>query len=446
LDHLSKKRGSVFQSTSPVNKTLAKGITLVKGLPGIATNPSSPVQGFRKSAFVNNLKKIDGSNVENLSLTPGFSRKKPRQKTVIEFNKRLEIYKGDYDDHNFVYNGMGTLMDKESFIYEGTFRMGKKHGYGYEFKYAENSNQNETKIFYRGEWENNLEEGNGFCAIGEKQIKIFQEGTFEKGVFKYGKQIKIEELDTNSYSSENYIGLIVDNMYHGEGSLKRKIIKISAYADRVDIEQEYEYEGKFEKNKENGKGISKKKLYQTGYNYKFEGDFVDGQMHGYGKIEFEGEYYIKIYEGLFQHDKWCCFYGKVEFRSGDIYEGFFDKNHGKSEIGLYFHNDKKQVEKKYNRPDHFFGEYKNDKKHGIGKFLIQGNQLLIGRYDDGEKNGNFSLVQEEEEEIKTKNTFGISKKNLEKRSTNNLVIKQSKTYYLFENDEGIDKSDKPFKD
>jgi hypothetical protein len=408
----------------------------------IVSNPGSPKCGFRNSAHVGNLKQSEPATPEQIPRNPPVMRKNKKQKTVLEVYKGVEVYKGEFDDHNYIYNGMGSLTDRDTFFFEGTFRMGKKHGFGYEFKAPDSS---EFKIYYRGEWENNLEEGCGLLVKSDKGVRIMQEGIFEKGIFKHGKQIKIEEVDSNNYICEYYIGQIMDNMYQGEGTLRRKNIKIPPYGDRVEVEQEYEYEGLFDRNRENGKGIAKKKLYQPGYSYRYQGDFLDAMMHGYGQIEFEGEYYIKNYEGLFQSDKWCCFYGRVEFKSSDIYEGFFDKSHGKSDIGLYFHNDKKQLEKKYNRNDHFFGEYKNDKKHGLGKFLIQGTQILIGLYDDGEKNGNFCLIQEDEGEIKTKNTFGI-KKISDKKVSNFSLIKQVKTYYLFENDEGIDKSDKPFKD
>jgi hypothetical protein len=443
-----QKRNSVFHHSPITKKITNHGLNMMNKM--VVSQQNSPIGGFRKSALAGNL--LKGSqpiSPDQFYLGPPVTfpsalvtRNKKKQKTLIEVQKRVDIYKGEYDDHNFIYNGMGSLTDRDTFIYEGTFRMGKKHGFGYEFKLPDNS---DFKIYYRGEWENNLEEGCGLLVKSDKGVRIIQEGIFEKGVFKHGKQIKIDEIDSNFYIMEYYIGLIVDNMYQGEGTLKRKNIRIPIYGDRVEIEQEYEYEGQFEKNKENGKGIAKKKLYVLGYNYKYQGEFVDGLMHGHGQVEFEGEYYIKNYDGFLQQDKWCCYYGRVEFKSGDIYEGFFDNNHGKFGIGLYFHNDKKQVERKYNRSDHFFGEYKNDKKHGLGKFLILGHQLLIGKYDDGEKNGNFCLIQEDEEEIKMKHTFGIRKIS-DKNNSDMSLIKQLKTYYLFENDEGIDKSDKPFKD
>jgi hypothetical protein len=419
------KQKSVLNTVTPIQKNTTKGF-----IDNRRSNPASPDLAQKKRYGNGNLKLEDTSEI-----SPGV-RKGKRQKSLIENNNRAEVYKGEFDDHNFVYNGMGSLTDRESFIYEGTFRMGKKHGYGFQFKLPY---EYEEKIYYRGEWDNDLEDGCGFLVKTEMSIRTFQEGVFEKGVFKHGKQIRIEEVDSNYYISEIYIGTIVDHMYSGEGTLKRKNIKIPQYSERVEIEQEYEYEGQFEKDKENGIGICRKKLYQTGYSYRYQGEFSDGQMQGFGKVEFEGEYYIKTYEGLFLNDKWCCFYGRVEFKSGDIYEGFFDKNHGKSEIGLYFHNYKKQEMKK---ADHFFGEYKSDKKHGLGKFLIKDTQLLIGCYDDGEKNGNFCLIQEEEEDVRSKNTFGLNK---HEKHADHISLKQIKTFYLFENDEGIDKSDKPFK-
>ena len=68
-----------------------------------------------------------------------------------------------------------------------------------------------------------------------------------------------------------------------------------------------------------------------------------------GYIQFEGDFFVKSYRGGFEDDKFFCNYGIVKFSSGDVYEGFFDKEHGKSKMGLYFHGDEAG-----NLKEHFF--------------------------------------------------------------------------------------------
>ena len=335
------------------------------------------------------------------------------------FDNQFEFYKGEYDDYNFLFNGKGKLYDSHS-IYEGSFRMSKKHGFGYYFVNSIPSQDIfDCPTFYKGEFGNGLEDGYGYLIKYEKDDMIYREGLFDKGSFKKGKQIRVNKKDL---SVEYYEGNLSGYLYQGEGYLVKKY-------ENKDLKSvhniyKYEYIGTFKFGKEDGLKCKLSLKNQDLRGYEYIGDFKQGLKQGFGEIVYTDESHIKRYKGHFIDDQSCCRYGIVEFQSGDTYEGFFDK-HGKNKIGLYSHNLKNL---KLIEGDHFFGEYMNDKKHGLGKFILNRYQLLFGKYVDGDKTGNFSFTSQQNE----------------KKKDNKIQIKQIKYFYLFENDEGIDKSDKPF--
>ena len=114
-------------------------------------------------------------------------------------------------------------------------------------------------------------------------------------------------------------------------------------------------------------------------------------MNGYGILKYD-DYYIKKYEGFFKMGNKFDNYGIVEFRSGDVYEGFFDEDYQKSGVGLYMHFSKENFLKDC---DNFFGYFKNDKKNGIGKYTSTLScKTLFGKYSNGEKYDIFSLASD----------------------------------------------------
>jgi hypothetical protein len=437
------------QEVMELNKKMNKKMNLKKGIKNLNSN----------------MKKVNGVGVMINSL------QKNAQNQSNKNEKLHHIYNGEYDNINYLYCGTGILIKQcnKKYLYIGTFRSGRKHGVGIMFK-LKNENYH---FYYRGEWGNNKPDGYGLSIIIEEdtKIKIIRRGTFNNGIFTYGTQHIINEKNSKSeIIIEKYEGELVKELYTGTGSLFRKCLKLKKFDDKVfETEYEYEYNGFFVNNLENGTGKAYKNFPLQSYSYTYCGEFENGQMHGEGKITYNGEYFIKSYEGIFERNQKFCKYGIVTFRSNDVYEGFFDTNLQKTKIGLYMHYDKQSLHK-----EKFFGIFKNDKKNGFGRFLSPNDcKVLVGKYEDGEKIGNFSLVSnfvEEAPEFRLNfmstgsvnmigglnySTNGVYQSTLNVTTTNPNSprntskvgpIKQAKVFYLFDNDEVVDKSDKPFKD
>jgi hypothetical protein len=105
--------------------------------------------------------------------------------------------------------------------------------------------------------------------------------------------------------------------------------------------------------------------------------------------------------------------------------------------------------------DNYFGGYEEDKKSGFGRYISYSDnltKLLMGNYLNGEKNGLFNLVFEEEDESLKKQQ--VIKVNDITSAITNLFsgipvvnnykfIVQRKNYLMFETGQLIEKSDKP---
>jgi hypothetical protein len=83
----------------------------------------------------------------------------------------------------------------------------------------------------------------------------------------------------------------------------------------------------------------------------YEGDFVQGQFHGYGKYNNPDK--KRVLEGLFKENQ--LVEGKMFFEDGSYYEGEFKKDmmHGKGSIF-------------YPNGNVYVGTFLNDKHHGTG--------------------------------------------------------------------------------
>ena len=397
-------------------------------------------------------KEEDSKNNEESKKSSQFNKIDEKNKRVltnikaqgrVSFDVRNtnEFYFGEYDRLNFAYTGQGVNYHRGKSIYNGTFRQNKKWGIGV---FYENKTGN-ISHYYRGQWKNNLENGFGiyFKNDTEERKKVLQEGVFENGIFKKGLQITTtNDLETKELTINKYYGMILNKEYHGQGRLYRKTLQKSEIDKKYEVKEIYEFEGNFIKNLPEGLGVCKKEKPLSKYKEEYQGKFVNGmQNDDYGEITFGEGFYLKSYKGGFENDKYFCHYGKVEFASGDSYEGFFDKEQRKSKVGLYYHYDKKERK----AAEHFFGEFYNDRKHGFGKFIMKEGSMCVGNYVDGEKNGNFELLSIINE-VGVKNDYKPRSLAGKKKEDENKDKKaRKKKYFLFENDEPIDTSDKPIK-
>lgn len=417
--------------------------------------------------------------------TKGSKKGSSMHQSILLKYDNYSFYKGDMDMYNNQFANIGLLIKPSRSYYNGTFRNGKKDGYGYIYKFE---NSREEYYFYFGEWKAGKPHGFGISLSipkekkGKDSNKTICRGDFKKGRLNSGYYSSIVELE-KKILVEQYQGKFEDKTYKsGEKLMKITYLKDEYDNKKFDVESYYFYQGGFKNNIENGKGISIKSFPLLNYRYYYKGEFDNGCMHGEGVILFDGNFFIRKYEGIFEKDKWFCKYGRLYFRTGDVFEGFFDNSYTKTHLGCYIHNEENSV-KNHNKIEHFnlsehlefteqkfdqmneeyshldagdvfFGQFNNDKKHGFGKYFFKQQELIvIGNYIDGERNGKFETVKKVVLNAKEDDTQDNKKSHindhiiLRKNNSSNTVSEiKEKIYYLFEGDEVIDKSDKPFKE
>ena len=477
------------------------------------------------------------------------------------------LYNGEYDTTNFLFSGFGTLLDlNENSCYEGVFRYGKKNCIG--IKWQENEATREY-VYYSGEWFNDIKQGYGNLIVininerkeqrktAETVIEVvvslkmghFNKNKFISGnIYSYTSITKISEkkvkYDDNDEDEENQSsakpkkklnadvneGEIVfvfwsyggdvdfdSGKFMGFSTYNKKEFSFNSQKGKLELENEIEYKGDFVNGLEEGFGYLRKYNRREGYTFEYEGGFVNGMMNGYGSISYSDNFFIKRYEGFFENNKKFYLYGIVEFRSGDIYEGFFDEKYMKDYIGLYqhysmsnyynnnnananavhgdthsqhnnnahyYHKDDDAVSVSNNelklpsfKFDNYFGFFSKDKKHGLGRFVsVLNYKTFIGAYVNGEKQGQFQLTSEEDmlkEAINDLFSYDLNnneieyniinlatrikasvvsqsnfrKKNKKKKKLyddKKPQIVQRKMFFFFENNDVLDKSERPF--
>ena len=357
---------------------------------------------------------------------------------------KLHIYQGEYDKDLCLYSGYGVLYKRYSnALYEGTFRYGKKSGIG--IKYKELSDKKYKYIC--GEWERNKLNGYGYhLYINHMNIEI-KEGHYIDGKIHSGSHITLNEINETLIEVTKYEGTLNEHeQYEGNGSLIKETYVLNKRHCIWENTVKYEYKGTFRNGNEHGNGKCRKVFKLKDYEYEYCGSFNNGAMNGYGKIVYSENYYIKEYEGFFDNDQQFYLYGIVRFKSGDVYEGFFGESYQKEFVGLYQHYE----ESLKGVADNFFGHYVKDKKNGIGRFFSPSSlKVLIGCYVNGEKNGMFQLIsnyKRNNKPLMNCKSFGdfIHKTEEQEGTYNNKESQKGKMYYLCEDNEIVDCSDKPF--
>ncbi len=401
-------------------------------------------------------------------------------------SSRKNIYIGEIDQFSYQFSNYGTLLKNSRSLYQGYFKNGKKDGLGYKINLQKNNS------IYCGEWERGEPHGHGVSIILPKSNKDLttkieiMKGKFKQGEFVKGNYTSIIETKDQKIQVEKYKGKLIDKAYFSGRKLKRINYKKSHSSEgKYEVEFYYFYIGNYKDKHENGRGFCIKSFPSMNYRYYYKGDFDNGKMHGEGTIIFEGNSLVRKYEGIFNQDKFPINYGKIHFSSGDVFEGFFDKDNRKNHVGYYIHSeirnqkikhrellnfketyeidleDFEKMNEKFsiiNSGDIFFGQFMCDKKHGLGKYLFNSGLLMFGKYIDGEQNGKFETIRNKnsvnESEVNfDSKTIATYSSNINSIKNNNqkLVVnpdkkEKEKIYYLIENDEIIDKSYQPFQD
>ena len=354
-----------------------------------------------------------------------------------------EYYNGQYDNTIYLYAGLGTLVSNNlKKLYYGTFRYGKKEGMGISYHLNENFME-----YFMGEFHNNKKFGFGTkISITNKEL-IHLEGTFKGDNIIKGTYKKIFLKNINTIITTHYLGNFENTKFSGSGKMHEKTYIFDQKTCIYEIIQIVEYIGEFFNGKKNGKGKEMLKHFKYNTkNYRYEGNFINGVKDGYGKIIYDKSNFVQKYEGFFVKDKPFQIYGIIDFKSGDVYEGFFENNL-KDYVGLYLFRDSKS--KKF--IEEYLGGFLEDYKDGIGRTIVQDSEevkMLRGNYKRGDKEGQFEKVISKIEDVKNKKRrFGTIEEaffesgRISGRIREKQPIIQIKSFPIYEENEIVDIND-----
>jgi hypothetical protein len=222
--------------------------------------------------------------------------------------EKVDISKNKYyigELENKKPNGIGILYNydyEKNIDYIGYFKNGKYEGYGRKY-------DNYKRIHYLGYFSDNIYNGFGFLFdnLYIKYIGYFSEGQYNN----YGK------LFSNYSQNVLYQGFFEKGNRRGKGIIfyEKDFIYIKGlFNDKkingilYDPDGNELYKGEFiNERPKKGKNI---KIYELNGEIKYEGDFLDGEYNGYGKlyekdkltkcamIKYNGQFNKGIYHGL----------------------------------------------------------------------------------------------------------------------------------------------------
>ena len=206
-------------------------------------------------------------------------------------------------------NGDCEILMKNGSVYRGSFEEDLLEGNGFI----------EAPLFiYKGSVKSSLPEGSGLMIY--KTLNAEYEGEFiqgvinRKGIYKIDNQMLKGEFIHGKLigkgekligTSSRYVGEFTDSLMHGKGVLRFNSEKFKGI-----------YNGDFRLNKLHGQG--KMKID----NFEYRGEFAHGEIHGNGEIYLED---MVFKGGFFKGDVQGK--GNIHFFDGSHYEG--EWNYGK---------------------------------------------------------------------------------------------------------------------
>ncbi|XP_026727260.1 radial spoke head 10 homolog B-like isoform X2 [Trichoplusia ni] len=228
---------------------------------------------------------------------------------------------------------------KNGNLYEGNISMKCMHGDG-RYQWADGT-------VYLGNFNDNEMRGKGFIHWKDD---TWYEGDFA-GNLRHGKGLYVDSRTQRSYAGEWHCGT-----KHGEGVIYySKTFKNSydghwIYNERFGYgSREYcdwsGYKGEWERNVRNGKGL----MIWPNHDL-YRGDWKNGVMSGYG---------IYIWD--------ACYNNTMALPSINAFRGAWEKGqrHGYGVLNLGL-----------GLGSHYRGEFKNNKKHGVGTFVTNNGLIL----------------------------------------------------------------------
>ena len=218
---------------------------------------------------------------------------------------------------NDIYEGFWLSAYGQTIYYEGYFIEGKYNNYGKQFQ--------RNKLYYQGYFIRDKHHGK--WIIYYQIEKIYISGIFNDNL--------IDGISYDPNGNKIYEGIFIN-----ENPKEGKNLRIYEYNGEI------KYEGDFLEGNYNGYGILYGKGSITEYNLKlYEGEFKEGKYYGLGK-KYQDNYlgnYL-YYEGNFNNN---IFDGKgiLFYQNGQkFYEGNFQENKIEGEGIKYYQNGSKKIE------------------------------------------------------------------------------------------------------
>jgi len=330
------------------------------------------------------------------------------------FHKSKIIYEGEFTNNSL--SGKGKITYPTQHVYEGEIVKYKRHGYG-----ILRSTNPDDEFYFEGHFKFDKEDGFSTCE---------HDGIVHTGEFKQGKKEGIHHIKRVIHGEEHlieatfqndeiicakhtipskkytYVGEFVNLHKHGFGKER--------------VENEYEYEGYFQKGKRHGHG----KYTSLINKFMYEGEWKDNKMNGHGHCVSK--------------DGHCIITGT--WQQG-VLDGKCTKYFPKTNVTmkLKYHN---KVQIPYGvvyKPREFLymGQLQEHSIHGLGSlFKFNHNSqdtcvVFIGRMNMGRMEGNSLMFLNEHTYLAQRSDDCITAypitQYLNEHSTNGVVVPSSQT-------------------
>ena len=302
-----------------------------------------------------------------------YSNGKVVQEGTFEDNKFISTQTlpnciGSYNTTNW-NNCIGSYETASGDKYEGEFKDGTYYGQG---TYTYGMNTEWAGYKYIGYHKNNKRNGQGtlFYANGDVYIGEFKNDELSgKGTFTYGLNTK--------WAGHKYTGEFKNNKRNGQGAY--------TYPNGE------KYVGQHQDDKVMGQGT-----YTWANGDKYIGGFKNKKRHGQGTYTYSDG--TKNY-GTWENDK-LNGYAITYNANGSInQEGIFkdDKFLSEKKNALpacptsgYFHNCFGSDE--WDSGEKYIGEYRDNKRNGLGTYTYASGNMYTGEYKDNKKNGEGTFI------------------------------------------------------
>tara|TARA_B100000963_G_scaffold359749_1_gene388055 strand:- start:2427 stop:4412 length:1986 start_codon:yes stop_codon:yes gene_type:complete len=280
------KNGNLFGTSLFADGTTIKGQVIDKAFegPGEITYQNGDVyKGFLQESLRHGKGSMFGKS-NNLLLEGTFESDGFSEGRSYDRETGRLVYDGEWDDgFEGVYDGFGTEYFIDGQIYVGSFVRGRAEGYGENF-FPDGD-------VYKGYFKNGVE--NGYGEYTFKELNSIRGVNFNKVSGRYLDGERVGQFVLSNNSKIIYIGGLAKNLnFNGQGTF----IKCND----------------FQENNENE---------DTESCYVESGNFIDSNLNGQGKIDFEDGSYQ---EGTFKNG-YLNGFGKDVYGTNNISsrEGFF---------------------------------------------------------------------------------------------------------------------------